>query len=199
MNENIFEEMAKRYDTPERIKLANIISKEVSTQLADSQEKTMIDYGSGMGLISVQLAHEVSELIMVDSSNEMLKVVDEKIKQSKLENTRTLLADFIQEVPEIKADIVMMSLVLLYIPNTRAILENVYSVLNKGGKLIIVDFDYNEKVKHPKVHSGFKRDELKRLLSEIGFQSSEIRNFHHAKDVFMNQDADVFIAISQKN
>lgn len=149
--------------------------------------------------ISVQLAHEVSELIMVDSSNDMLKVVDEKIKQSKLENTRTLLADFIQEVPEIKADIVMISLVLLYIPNTRAILENVYPVLNKGGKLIIVDFDYNEKVKHPKVHSGFKRDELKRLLSEIGFQSSEIRNFHHAKDVFMNQDADVFIAISQKN
>ncbi|MFJ1628343.1 class I SAM-dependent methyltransferase [Marinilactibacillus psychrotolerans] len=80
MNENIFEEMAKRYDTPERIKLANIISKEVSTQLADSQEKTMIDYGSGTGLISVQLAHEVSELIMVDSSNEMLKVVDGKNK-----------------------------------------------------------------------------------------------------------------------
>ena len=43
----------------------------------------------------------------------------------------------------------MMSLVLLYIPNTRAMLENVYSVLNKGGKLIIVDFDYNEKVKSP--------------------------------------------------
>lgn len=199
MNENMFEDMAKRYDTPERIKLANIISKEVSGQLADSQEKTMIDYGSGTGLISVQLAHEVSELIMVDSSKEMLKVVDEKIKQSKLENTRTLLADFTQEVPEIKADIVMMSLVLLHIPDTRAILQNIYSVLNKGGKLIIVDFDYNEKVKHPKVHSGFKQDELKELLSEVGFNSTDIRNFYHGKEVFMNQDTDVFIAISLKN
>lgn len=198
LNNNVFEDMAKRYDTPERIKLANIISKEINEQLTNGQSKRVIDYGSGTGLISVQLADQVSELIMIDSSEEMLKVADEKIKQNKLDNTKTLLADFTEKVPDIKADVVMMSLVLLHIPETKKILERVYSVLNEDGKLIIVDFDYNEKVSHPKIHNGFKHDELTALLSDVGFQTSEVRNFHHGKETFMNQDADVFISVSRK-
>src|SRR5690606_17138563 len=103
-----------------------------------------------------------------------------------------------REVPELKADIVLMSLVLLHIPDTKRILQSVFDILNEGGKLIIVDFDKNERVTHPKVHNGFSHDELKKLLSEIGFKQIEIKTFYHGTRVFVNEDASMFLASSIK-
>lgn len=91
-----------------------------------------------------------------------------------------------------------MSLVLLHIPNTKQILQTLFNILNDGGKLIIIDFNLNEKVYHPKVHSGFDQDELEGLLTEVGFKSTDIRTFHYGKKIFMNQDASMFIACSSK-
>jgi hypothetical protein len=51
---NVFEEMAKRYDTEERIVLAKVIVKEVKTELQNCQLKSLIDYGSGTGLVSLE-------------------------------------------------------------------------------------------------------------------------------------------------
>ena len=73
-----------------------------------------------------------------------------------------------------------------------------FTILNDGGKLIIVDFDKNEEISHPKVHNGFVHEELKDILSEVGFNSTEIKTFHHGKRVFMKQDASMFIASSMK-
>jgi len=57
-----------------------------------------------------------------------------------------------------------------------------YSKKNDNGKLIIVDFDKNDKISHPKVHNGFSHEELKELLSEKGFKSTEIKTFYHEKN-----------------
>lgn len=43
MEPNVFEEMAKRYDTEEKTKLAEIIVEEVKKELQDSTSKTLID------------------------------------------------------------------------------------------------------------------------------------------------------------
>ena len=51
MENNVFEQMAKRYDTEERIELAKVIVKEVRPELRNSKSKSLIDYGSGTGLI----------------------------------------------------------------------------------------------------------------------------------------------------
>ena len=51
MENNVFEQMAKRYDTEERMELAKIIVKEVRPELRNSKSKSLIDYGSGTGLI----------------------------------------------------------------------------------------------------------------------------------------------------
>lgn len=91
-----------------------------------------------------------------------------------------------------------MSLVLLHILDTKKILQKLFTILNDGGKLIIVDFDKNDKINHPKVHNGFSHDELKKSLSEVGFKSIEIKTFYHGKRIFMNQDASMFLSSSIK-
>jgi ubiquinone/menaquinone biosynthesis C-methylase UbiE len=198
MENNVFEQMAKRYDTEERIELAKVIVKEVRPELRNCKSKFLIDYGSGTGLISLELSDLVDSILLVDSSKQMLEVAKAKISHKEMTNSKVLYSDFTQETPELKADIVLMSLVLLHIPDTKKILQELFDILNNDGKLIIIDFDKNDKIHHPKVHNGFSHEELKKRLSEVGFKSIEIKTFHHGNRIFMNQDASMFISSSIK-
>lgn len=198
MENNVFEQMAKRYDTKDRIELANIIVKEVRPQLQNSKTKTLIDYGSGTGLISLELTDLVDSALLVDSSNQMLEVAQAKISHKEIDNAKVLYSDFTQETPELKADIVLVSLVLLHIPDTTKILRELYNILNDDGKLIIIDFDKNDKINHTMVHNGFEHNELKQKLQEVGFAATTIKTFHHGNRIFMNQDASMFISTSVK-
>ncbi|MFD1358918.1 class I SAM-dependent methyltransferase [Fictibacillus halophilus] len=198
MDNNVFEQMAKRYDTEDRIELAKVIVKEVRPDLRNSKSKSLIDYGSGTGLISLELTDLVDSILLVDSSKQMLEVAKAKISHKGISNSKVLYSDFTQETPELKADIVLMSLVLLHIPDIKKILQELFNILNNGGKLIIIDFDKNDKINHPKVHNGFSHEELRKSLSEVGFQSIEIKTFYHGNNIFMNQDASMFISSSIK-
>ncbi|WP_246838586.1 hypothetical protein [Leptospira stimsonii] len=73
-----------------------------------------------------------------------------------------------------------------------------YSALNEKGKLVIVDFDKNEKVNHPEVHNCFNPVDLKFLPHEVGFKKVEIRTIYHGKNIFTNQDASLFLSSSRK-
>jgi len=198
MENNVFEEMAKRYDTEERMALAKVIVNEVRPELQNCQLKSLIDYGSGTGLVSLELADLVDSILLVDSSEQMLEVAKAKISHKGIANAKVLYSDFTEDTPELKADIVLLSLVLLHIPDTKKILQELFTVLNHNGKLIIIDFDKNDKINHPKVHNGFSHDELKKSLAEVGFKSTSIKTFHHGNRIFMKQDASMFISSSIK-
>ncbi|MBN6187679.1 class I SAM-dependent methyltransferase [Aneurinibacillus sp. BA2021] len=198
MESNVFEQMAKKYDTEERIELAKVIVKEVRSELRNSKSKSLIDYGSGTGLIGLELTDLVDSVLLVDSSKQMLEVAKEKISRKGITNSKVVCSDFTEEAPKLKADIVLVSLVLLHIPDTKKILQELLNVLNNGGKLIIIDFDKNDKVNHPKVHNGFSHESLKKILSEVGFKSIKIKTFYRGNCIFMNQDASMFIASSIK-
>ena len=198
MENNVFEQMAKRYDTEERMELAKVIVKEVRPELRNSKSKSLIDYGSGTGLVSLELSDLVDSILLVDSSEQMLEVAKAKISHKGITNSNVLYSDFTQKTPELKADIILMSLVLLHIPDTQKILQELFDILTNGGKLIIIDFDKNDQINHPKVHNGFSHEELQKSLSEVGFTSIEIKTFYHGKRIFMNQDASMFISSSIK-
>lgn len=198
MESNVFEQMAKRYDSEERIELAKIVSREVRSALQGSQSKSLVDYGSGTGLVSLELTDLIASVLLVDSSQQMIEVAKNKIAQKEITNATVLHSDFTQKTPDLKADIVLMSLVLLHVPETKKILQQMFNILTEDGRLLIIDFDKNDKIDHPKVHNGFSHEELKEKLSEVGFRSSEIKTFYHGKNIFMKQDASMFIASSSK-
>ena len=198
MKDNVFEQMAKKYDSPERIELAKVIRKAVRPELENSTSKSLIDYGSGTGLVSLELADLVKSVLLVDASEKMLEVAERKISHRGITNANVMCSDFTEETPNVKADIIIVSLVLLHIPDTKKILQALYHVLNEGGKLLVIDFDQNDRVNHPKIHSGFSHEALKDLLIEVGFTSTTMETFHHGQRIFANQDASMFIARSIK-
>lgn len=198
MEKNVFEEMAKRYDSKERIELANVIVNEIKPELQNSKSKTLIDYGSGTGLVSLELSDLVDSILLIDSSKQMLEAAKAKINLKGISNSKVLYSDFTEETPDLKADIILMSLVLLHIPDTKKILEELFNILNQGGRLIVIDFDKNDDIYHPKVHNGFSHEELKKILSEVGFKSTEMKTFYHGERIFMKKDASMFMSRSIK-
>lgn len=199
MEDNVFEQLAKKYDTVERVKMAKVIANEVKKELTHSKSKTLMDYGCGTGLVGLELTDLVESVLFVDSSKQMLGITKNKILEKDITNALISYFDFTKEIPDHKVDIVLLSLVLLHIPDTKQILQQLFHhILKPNGKLIIVDFDKNELIDHPKVHNGFSQGELKQLLAEIGFVATEIKTFYHGHRIFMNQDASMFISSSIK-
>ncbi|MGX7244874.1 class I SAM-dependent methyltransferase [Enterococcus quebecensis] len=196
---NIFDQIASRYDSPKQLKLGEIITKEVKQKLRDTKGETLLDYGCGTGLIGLELVNEFAEIIFVDPSVEMIRIVEQKIKQMKIVNAKTIADCFSEEhVLGVKADIIIVSLVLLHVPDTEDLLKELYDVLNPNGEILIVDFDKNEKINHEKVHNGFLQDELKNQFTLAGFKNITSSTFYHGEKIFMNQDATMFILRGEK-
>ncbi|MFS0942789.1 hypothetical protein IGK28_002249 [Enterococcus sp. DIV0182] len=199
MSENIFNQMANHYDTPDRLALAEIIRAEIRQNLPkETNQKVFIDYGGGTGLVSLPLAKLFKETWIMDASKAMLTVADQKITHSHLNNVHTQLADLTKDLPSQKADLLLVSLVLLHIPDTKLILKKLAELLNPRGQLFIVDFNKNEAVNHPKVHNGFEQEPLEQLLAEAGLTPLKLETFHEGENLFMRQPASLFLAISQK-
>ncbi|PID21343.1 hypothetical protein CSV61_08905 [Sporosarcina sp. P3] len=185
-------------ETEKRMELVNVIVEEVRPLLRGNESKKLVDYGSGSGLVSLELTDLVDSIVLVDSSKQALQDAEDKISARGITNCEVLYSDFTEDMPELQADIVFVSLVLLHIPDTKLILQKLFSILPTDGQLIIVDFDKNKKVSHPKIHSGFTHNEIKNILTEVGFTSSTCKTFYHGKQLFTNQDASMFIATSGK-
>ncbi|EMY68452.1 class I SAM-dependent methyltransferase [Leptospira vanthielii] len=198
MEPNVFDQIANKYDTAERKELAQVITSAIQNECKDSQSKTLFDYGCGTGLVGFSLVSLVGRIVFIDSSEPMLDLVREKIKKTNITNAEVIHSNFLQNTKNKKADLILVSLVLLHIPDTKRILNYFYEILNPNGKLMIVDFDKNERINHPKVHNGFTNTEIRSLLTEVGFKNIEIRTFHHGKNIFMNEDASLFLATGEK-
>ncbi|MEA4895621.1 MAG: class I SAM-dependent methyltransferase [Oscillospiraceae bacterium] len=195
----IWEAMASRYDTDDRVGIANKIAEAIREELSGMEGETAIDYGCGTGLVGMELLDLFHSVLFVDPSARMIEQVDRKIAEGHIQQARTMCCDFLNELPNgLQADYVILSQVLLHIPDIRSILSKLYDVLKKDGHLIVVDFDKNETVVSQTVHNGFRQKELIQLLREIGFASASAHTFHHGKGIFMNKDASLFILAAIK-
>lgn len=197
MTENLFDNIAKKYDSEKQIHLAKKIQDKVKSELQETSDKVLLDYGSGTGLVSLDLAGSVKELYLVDASKEMTEITSQKIKQQELRNAKALEANLLTTELPFKADIILISLVLLHVPETQNFLAKLKKQLNTGGKLLIVDFDLNEKITDKRVHNGFEKNYLKEVLESIGFTDVLSETFYEGEKLFMNQDASLCLTVAR--
>ena len=198
MTHQLFDKMAKKYDSEDRIALANVIQKRVIEELQDVSGKTLLDYGSGTGLVGLGLHSLVKELILVDASEEMTAITAQKIKANNIENAHAFCGDLVKADIKFQADVILVSLVLLHVPDTHLILSQLFKHLKPDGQLIIVDFDLNERINDPRVHNGFNQEELKRQLEQVGFTSVSSDLFYTGDKLFMNQEASLVLTLAHK-
>ena len=64
--------------------------------------------------------------------------------------------------------------------------------------IILVDFDKNENIYHPKVYNGFEQMDIIHIFKELGLINPQINTFYSGQKIFMKQDASLFIATGTK-
>ncbi|OBZ09034.1 methyltransferase type 12 [Bacillus sp. FJAT-27264] len=198
-NTDKFEMIANTYDTAERIQIAKVSSDAIREYLVDAKSKTAIDFGSGTGLLGMNLLGDFHSVLFLDTSPNMINQIKQKISDFNIQNADTLCFDFEKEgLSDLRADYIFMAQVLLHIADYELVLSRLYNVLNEGGHLLIVDFDKNENVVSDLVHNGFHQDELTDKMTKIGYGNIRSKTFYTGSKIFMGQDASMFVLDAQK-
>ncbi|WP_160675519.1 class I SAM-dependent methyltransferase [Clostridium sp. C8-1-8] len=180
-----FDELAGSWDTEERRKRAKIVAEEIRKSVPFSKESTAMEFGCGTGLVSFNLYEHLKSITLIDSSKNMVEVVNYKIEQFNTSNLKSFNLDIMaQDSLKEKYDLIYSSMALHHIKDIKAISEKFYSMINPEGHLCIVDLNEEDGSFHKNEigfdgHNGFNQQQLKVLLEECGFSEVEAHTFYY--------------------
>ena len=142
-----------------------------------------MDFGAGTGLVTIGLLASVNSVTAVDASGEMLRVLDEKLRASKIGNVHTLQCDISRApLPVNQFDLVVSSMVLHHLPDVPPVLQRLRPCLRPGGWIALADLDAEDGSFHADMtgvfHKGHDRGEVCKWLAQAGFLDVTARDAH---------------------
>jgi len=172
---NDFDLKAKGWDD-------NPVHKERSVAIAENMLEHLpiiprmraMEYGAGTGILSFLLKDYFDEIVLLDTSPEMIKVTDDKISAAGAVNLKTRFFDLEKEdLKDEKFDVIFTQMVLHHIEDVELIIRRFLTLLNKGGIIAIADLYTEDGTFHGedfKGHKGFDVAQFVRWLKELGFE-----------------------------
>lgn len=188
-----FDDYAKTWDTDKRIERAKVVAKEISNSINIDKKYSAMEFGCGTGLVSFNLYDKFKNITLIDSSKGMIDILNSKIEEYQVENMVPYHLDISNEEPlDMKFDVIYNSMVLHHIHDVKAIAKNFYELLNEDGNLCIVDLDEEDGSFHKNYsdydgHNGFNHEELKQLLSSVGFKDIKAHSFFYDEKIIENE------------
>jgi 2-polyprenyl-3-methyl-5-hydroxy-6-metoxy-1,4-benzoquinol methylase len=175
-----FNREASQWDeNPRRIALALAVAQAIIAAVNPMQTMRALEFGCGTGLVSMEIAPLVKMLTAIDTSREMVAVLQEKIRISGLTNIETSCIDLLSPLQNTAQeggfDLIYSSMTLHHIGDTAEFLNHLSNLLAPGGIIAIADLDKEDGLFHDdpleKVHHGFDREELAALFKAAELQS----------------------------
>jgi len=135
---------------------------------------TALEYGAGTGIASFLLKDYLKEIVMLDSSAEMVRITNEKIESAGAVNLKSILYDLEKDNWQgAKFDLIMTQMVLHHVSDIDSIFIKFSEMLNPGGYIAIADMYAEDGSFHGEGftgHKGFDTKELSASLSKAGFK-----------------------------
>ena len=100
-----FDDEAKEWDNARRIERAVVIADEIRKSLGDTKDKSALEFGCGTGLISFNLKDDFKDITLLDLSQEMINVLNDKIKTSRVSNMKSMCCDLFDTKIEKQYDV----------------------------------------------------------------------------------------------
>lgn len=151
------------------------VAKEILSLIPLNKEMSALEYGAGTGITSFLLRDYLKEITLMDNSSEMIKVINEKIKASKVKNLGTLNFNLeSDEYKEKKFDLIFTQMVLHHVVDIENIINKFHLLLNPGGFLVIADLYEEDGSFHGEGftgHNGFNIDKLSDILRKKSFKN----------------------------
>jgi ubiquinone/menaquinone biosynthesis C-methylase UbiE len=137
-----------------------------------------MEFGAGTGLLSFHLKDRFSEITLMDSSREMLKMAEQKMDAADHSKFKTLFLNLEkEEYHGDPFDIIYSQMVLHHVRDTDAMIRKFYQLLNPEGFLAIADLYQEDGLFHDDnldVHKGFDPEKLLAILLQQGFHDIQI-------------------------
>jgi len=175
---NRFDDVAKNWDNdPEKVERANIFTSEIINFIKPDKSMTAMEFGCGTGLLSVALRDHFKSITLIDNSQGMINVLEEKIEENGLHNFKPLCVDPLEEEVGLhNFDVAYILMTLHHIHDLNKIMQLFYSSLHTGGYLCIADLvteDGTFHSNHPDFdgYNGFDKEELGLVLKKNGFET----------------------------
>ena len=166
-------------DNPRRRALALAVAKAMIATTKPVKTMRALEFGCGTGLVTLEIAPFVRSLSAIDTSREMLAVLQEKIRSSRIMNIETVCIDLLTHIQEDEQaerfDLIYSSMTLHHISDTAGFLNRISSILAPGGMIAIADLDKEDGLFHDdpleQVHHGFEREELATMIKAAGLHA----------------------------
>ena len=186
-----FKGRAKKWDSESMIKRSEAVAQEIDNILNNSYKNaSAMEYGCATGLISFNFINKFKKITLMDSEDEMLDVVREKIRYYKTKNIFPINIDLTkEEYNDEKFDIIYTSMTLHHIKDTKDIVNKFYNLLNENGILCVMELDKEDGRFHMNEidfdgHNGFEHDEMEDAFEKAGFNNIRSETFYQDKKIY---------------
>lgn len=181
-----FAEKSKSYEKEAaRVNNVHTIADAILERLAyDKQSAHVMDFGSGTGLLTGQIAPFVKKITTVDvspSMNEQLRAKEDtlgcELEMVELDLTQTSLNQTFHGI--------VSSMTMHHVEDILCMFQKFYDMLHKGGTIAIADLDKEDGTFHTEntgvFHFGFEQEAFAELARQAGFEDVSIEIVSVAK------------------
>ena len=176
---NEFDQKARDWDK-NRMNLERTIAVagQLSKLIPEKPGMKALEFGAGTGLLSFYLKYLFSQITLMDSSAEMLKMAESKMDETDRQKFQTLFLNIeTEEYSGEKLDVIYNQMVLHHIKDPSAIFRKFYQMLNLGGILAISDLYEEDGSFHDfnmDIHRGFDPEKLRHQIIGLGFEKTTV-------------------------
>ena len=175
-----FDALAATWDeNPMHLERTKAIAGKLLAAIPLNQGMSALEFGAGTGLLSLELRDMLSDIILTDSSRQMVSIIEQKIRALGIENMQAKFIDLQKENFEGKFDIIYSQMVFHHVDDIDGILLNFNELLNPGGYIAIADLYTEDGTFHDDSFTGHKGFDVKALSATI--ENQGFTDIHHAQ------------------
>lgn len=173
---NIFDSRARSWDSnPVHMERSGTIAAKILEMIPVDSRMRALEYGAGTGILGSMLATHFKEIVLMDSSKEMVEVMKEKISANSIENLIPVVGDLEkEEYCGEQFDLIYSQMVFHHIDDIGFLLGRLYKLLKPGGYLAIADLYKEDGSFHGEGfsgHNGFDVGILQSTLESCNFSN----------------------------
>ncbi len=204
---NEFDKKAREWDAnQEHWERSAAIVNQITELIPLNPGMTALEFGAGTGIAGFLLKDKLKEVILLDSSREMVTIINEKIEASGTGNITTLFMDLEKDdLPGIKVDLIITQLALHHVTDIKTITGRFYKLLKHGGYLAAADLYPEDGSFHGagfSGHNGFDPEAFSAIVRSEGFRDISFRKCFVINKKKAESDIrqyDVFLLVARKD
>jgi len=178
---DFFAHKAKEYeDNEKRVSNVQNIADGILKNISYTKEMNILDFGSGTGLLTQEIAPYVKKITAVDMSTSMNEVLRAKTEGFPCD-LEVLELDITSQKYEDKLsnlDSIISSMTIHHIKDTEDLFQKFYDLLNENGTIGLADLETEDGSFHTSdtgvFHFGFDKDKFLNIAKKVGFKDLKI-------------------------